>query len=113
MRWGFEHLQLDPARVEALGAKDLFHSINVTWENHEGDGYVTFQQWDGKKWNVVSDWIAPDWKLLRPIIEQSAATYAQQKGIKVRTPAMSTPSPTDTPRREGEPYALPLNLHRG
>jgi branched-chain amino acid transport system substrate-binding protein len=34
---------------------------------------------------VVSDWIAPDWKLLRPIIEQSAATYAQQKGIKVRT----------------------------
>jgi branched-chain amino acid transport system substrate-binding protein len=85
VRWGFEHLQLDPARVEALGAKNLFHSINVTWENHEGDGFVTFQKWDGKKWNVVSDWIAPDWKLLRPIIEQSAATYAQQKGIKVRT----------------------------
>jgi branched-chain amino acid transport system substrate-binding protein len=85
VRWGFEHLQLDPARVEALGAKNLFHSINVTWENHEGDGYVTFQKWNGKKWNVVSDWIAPDWKLLRPIIEQSAATYAQQKGLKVRS----------------------------
>ena len=70
VRWGFEHLQLDPARVEALGAKGLFHSINVTWDNHEGDGYVTFQRWDGKKWNVVSDWIAPDWKLLRPIIEK-------------------------------------------
>ena len=26
VRWGFEHLKLDPARVEALGAKDLFHS---------------------------------------------------------------------------------------
>ena len=38
VRWGFEHLTLDPARVEALGAKDLFHSINVTWKNHEGDG---------------------------------------------------------------------------
>ena len=85
VRWGFEHLQLDPARVEALGAKNLFHSINVTWENREGDGYVTFQKWDGKKWNVVSDWIAPDWKLLRPIIEQSAAAYAKQKGIKVRS----------------------------
>ncbi len=47
VRWGFEHLKLDPARVEALGAKDLFHSINVTWDNHEGDGRVTFQQWDG------------------------------------------------------------------
>ncbi|MGV1836033.1 ABC transporter substrate-binding protein [Rhizobium rhizogenes] len=85
VRWGFEHLQLDPARVEALGAKGLFHSINVTWDNHEGNGYVTFQQWDGKKWNVVSDWIAPDWALLRPIIEKSAEAYAKEKGIKLRT----------------------------
>jgi branched-chain amino acid transport system substrate-binding protein len=85
VRWGFEHLQLDPARVEALGAKDLFHSINVTWKNHEGDGYVTFQQWDGAKWNVVSDWIAPDWALLRPIIEKSSEAYAAEKGLKVRT----------------------------
>lgn len=85
VRWGFEHLQLDPARVEALGAKGLFHSINVTWENHEGNGYVTFQQWDGKKWNVVSDWIAPDWALLRPIIEKSSEAYAAEKGIKLRT----------------------------
>jgi branched-chain amino acid transport system substrate-binding protein len=85
VRWGFEHLKLDPGRIEQLGAKDLFHSINVTWDNHEGDGYVTFQQWDGKKWNVVSDWIAPDWKLLRPIIEESANAYAKEKGITPRT----------------------------
>ncbi|TGR37764.1 ABC transporter permease, partial [Mesorhizobium sp. M8A.F.Ca.ET.198.01.1.1] len=84
---GFEHLKLDPAKVEALGAKDLFHSINVSWDNHEGEGYVTFQQWDGKKWNVVSDWIAPDWALLRPIIEKSAEAYAAEKGIKPRTAA--------------------------
>jgi len=87
VRWGFEHLKLDEAKVAALGAKDLFHSINVTWDNHEGDGYVTFQQWDGKKWNVVSPWIAPDWALLRPIIEKSAEAYAKEKGIKLRTAA--------------------------
>ena len=85
VRWGFEHLKLDEAKVAALGAKDLFHSIDVTWDNHEGDGYVTFQQWDGKKWNVVSPWIAPDWRLLRPIIEKSAEAYAKEKGIKIRT----------------------------
>ncbi len=85
VRWGFEHLQLDPARVKALGAENLFHSINVTWDNHEGDGYVTFQRWDGKKWNVVSDWIAPDWKLLRPIIEKSSEAYAKEKGLTIRT----------------------------
>jgi branched-chain amino acid transport system substrate-binding protein len=85
VRWGFEHLKLDEAKVAALGAKDLFHSINVSWDNHEGEGYVTFQQWDGSKWNVASDWIAPDWKLLRPIIEKSAEAYAKEKNIKLRT----------------------------
>ena len=97
VRWGFEHLNLDPARVEALGAKNLFHSINVTWDNHEGDGYVTFQQWDGKKWNVVSDWIAPDWALLRPIIEKSATAYATEHNIQLRTAA-------DAKRVETKPY---------
>jgi len=97
VRWGFEHLKLDPARVEALGAKNLFHSINVTWDNHEGDGYVTFQQWDGKKWNVVSDWIAPDWALLRPIIEKSATAYATEHNIQLRTAA-------DAERVETKPY---------
>ncbi len=87
VRWGLEHLQLDPARVEALGAKGLFHSINVTWDNHEGDGLVTFQQWDGSKWNVVSDWIAPDWALLRPIIEKSSEAYAKEHNIPLRTAA--------------------------
>lgn len=85
VRWGFEHLQLSPERVKELGAENLFHSINVTYDNHEGEGYVTFQQWDGQKWNVVSDWIAPDWQLLRPIIEKSSEAYAKEKGLPIRT----------------------------
>lgn len=84
VRWGFENLRLDEARVAALGAKGLFHSINVTCANHEGEGRVTFQQWDGAKWNVVSDWIAPDWALLRPIIEKSSAAYAAERKITPR-----------------------------
>jgi branched-chain amino acid transport system substrate-binding protein len=80
-------LSLNEARVAELGAKDLFHSINVTWDNHEGDGRVTFQQWDGTKWKVVSDWIAPDWALLRPIIEKSSEAYAAEHNVKLRTSA--------------------------
>jgi branched-chain amino acid transport system substrate-binding protein len=34
---------------------------------------------------VVSDWIAPDWAFLRPIIEKSAAAYAAEHNIKIRT----------------------------
>ena len=84
VRWGFENLRLDEKRVAELGAKGLFHSINVTCENHEGDGRVTFQQWSGDKWKVVSDWISPDWGLLRPIIEKSALAYAAEHSIAPR-----------------------------
>jgi branched-chain amino acid transport system substrate-binding protein len=85
VRWGFENLQLSPERVKELGAEGLFHSIHVTYDNHEGNGYVTFQEWDGKEWKRVSDWIAPDWALLRPIIEKSSEAYAKEKGLKIRT----------------------------
>ena len=36
---------------------------------------------------MVSDWIAPDWALLRPIIEKSSEAYAAEKGLKIRTEA--------------------------
>jgi branched-chain amino acid transport system substrate-binding protein len=84
IRWGFEHLDLDPTKVQALGAQGLFHSIDVTCSDHEGHGLVTFQQWDGTQWHRISDWIAPDWALLRPIIEASANKYASQNGITPR-----------------------------
>jgi branched-chain amino acid transport system substrate-binding protein len=45
---------------------------------------VRFQQWDGAQWQVISDWVAADRALLRPIIEASAAKYAAEKSIKVR-----------------------------
>ena len=41
-----------------------------------------FQQWDG--YAVVrcfTDWIAPDQAQVRPLVEASAAKYAQEKGI--------------------------------
>ena len=111
VRWGFEHLQLDPARVKELGAENLFHSINVTWDNHEGEGYVTFQQWDGAKWNVVSDWIAPDWALLRPIIEKSVRGLRHGEGHHDphRRPTPTTSSPTEP---EAAGASRPPALHR-
>ena len=47
---------------------------------------ITFQflQWDGKKWNVISDWIASDQSIVRPMVEASAAQYAKEKGITPR-----------------------------
>ena len=51
---------------------------------HEGGGRVRFQQWDGKKWNMITDWIPSYAKMVRKMIEESAAKYAKDKGITPR-----------------------------
>jgi branched-chain amino acid transport system substrate-binding protein len=84
VRWGFENLAIDEARLKELGALGLLQPIKLSCEDHEGGGSVRFQQWDGEKWVLVSDWVAADRTLLRPIIEESARKYAQEKGIAIR-----------------------------
>jgi branched-chain amino acid transport system substrate-binding protein len=84
VRWGFENLAIDEARLKQLGALGLLQEIKLSCEDHEGGGRVRFQQWDGQKWQLVSDWVAADRALLRPIIEASAAKYAAEKGISPR-----------------------------
>lgn len=84
VRWGFENLRLDDARLQALGAKGLVQPLQLSCADHEGGGAVRFQQWDGEKWNLISDWVQADRALLRPIIEASSRKYAEEKGITVR-----------------------------
>ena len=84
MRWGIEHLNISDARLKQLGAVGLMNALKVSCLDHEGGGAVKFMQWDGKKWSVISDWIASDQAIVRPMIEQSAAQYAKEKGITPR-----------------------------
>jgi branched-chain amino acid transport system substrate-binding protein len=84
VRWGLENLSLDEAYLKKLGASGFMQPLKVSCLDHEGGGAVKFQQWDGKQWKVISDWIASDQKLVRPMIEASAAQYAKEKGITPR-----------------------------
>lgn len=84
MRWGIENLNLTDARLKELGVADFLQPLHVSCPDHEGGGKVKFQQWDGKQWKVITDWIASDQKLVRPMIEESAAKYAHEKGITPR-----------------------------
>lgn len=84
MRWGIEHLDVDAKKLKALGAEGFMPDLKVSCSNHEGSGKVKFQQWDGKKWVVITDWIDADQSIVRPMIEESAAKYAKEKGIKPR-----------------------------
>ena len=84
VRWGIENLRIDDSRLKQIGAVGLMNSLRVSCLDHEGGGAVKFVQWDGKKWNVISDWIASDQSIVRPMIEESAAKYAKEKGITPR-----------------------------
>jgi branched-chain amino acid transport system substrate-binding protein len=84
VQWGLDHLTLTTARLKELGAEDLLAPFSLSCRDHEGGGSVKFQQWDGKQWHALTDWIAPDQALVRPLVEASAAKYAQEKGITPR-----------------------------
>jgi branched-chain amino acid transport system substrate-binding protein len=84
VRWGFENLNLTEQRLDQLGMKGLMRPLKVTCENHEGNGMAMVQQWDGKKWNIVSDWIEPMRDVVRPKIEAAAIEEGKKLGYTLR-----------------------------
>jgi branched-chain amino acid transport system substrate-binding protein len=84
MQWALENLDITEERIAEIGATGLFPAIKTSCLDHEGGGSVRFQQWDGKQWNMITGWIEPYRKLVRDMIEESAAAYAVEKGITPR-----------------------------
>ena len=84
VRWGFENLNLTDAALDKLGMKGFTHSVKVTCEDHEGNGPVLIQQWDGKKWNVVSEWVQPMRDVVRPKIEAAAIEEGKKRNYTQR-----------------------------
>ena len=84
VRWGLENLDLTEERLAELGLAGFTPPVKITCEDHEGNGPVIIQQWDGSAWNIVSDWIEPMQDVVRPMIEADAAKYAAENNITPR-----------------------------
>jgi branched-chain amino acid transport system substrate-binding protein len=84
VRWGFENLNLTEQRLDQLGMKGFTHPVKVTCEDHEGAGPVMFEQWDGKKWTIVSDWIPTMKDVVRPKLEAAAVEEGKKLGYTIR-----------------------------
>jgi branched-chain amino acid transport system substrate-binding protein len=84
VRWGMENLNITEARLEQLGMKGMTRPIRVTCDNHEGNGLALVQQWDGKKWTIVSDWIEPMRDVVRPKLEAAAVEEGKKLGYTMR-----------------------------
>ncbi|MCW2293332.1 branched-chain amino acid transport system substrate-binding protein [Pseudomonas sp. BIGb0408] len=83
-RWGLEHLDLDDARLKEIGFLGLMQPLKLSCSDHEGGGAAKVQQWDGKQWNLLTDWVQADRQILRPLIDAKAAEYAQEKKVTAR-----------------------------
>ena len=85
VRWGFENLNVDEARLKALGAFGMMPPVKTTCLDHEGSGAVKVQRWDGKSWKAVTpNWVVGDKAMIRKMQEESAAKYATEKKITPR-----------------------------
>jgi branched-chain amino acid transport system substrate-binding protein len=82
VRWGIENLDITTGRLKALGFNTMVPPLKVSCQDHGGSGQVRFQQWTGTEWKAVSDWMRGDTAMVRSMIEDSAAKYAAEKGIK-------------------------------
>ena len=84
VRWGAENLNIDAARVKALGMDGMIQPIKTSCNDHEGARTARIQTWDGKSWSYTSDWYTADQKVLGPMIKTASAKYAVEKKITPR-----------------------------
>jgi branched-chain amino acid transport system substrate-binding protein len=81
VRWGLENLNLTAERLKQLGFENELQPIKVSCADHEGTRMGRIQTWDGKKWNLASDWITSDDSVIAPMVKEAAANYAAEKRI--------------------------------
>ena len=81
VRWGAENLNIDAARIKALGVEGIMPVVKTSCRDHGGAHRARVHTWDGKQWSYTSDTYEANMQLLRPMIESSARAYAGEKKI--------------------------------
>jgi branched-chain amino acid transport system substrate-binding protein len=84
VRWGFENLAIDNAKIKALGFEGQMTPLSTSCADHMGATSARVHTWDGKKWNYTSEVISADMQLIKPMIDSYAKKYAAEKKIDIR-----------------------------
>ena len=84
VRWGAENLDIDNARIKAIGFEGMLQPLKTSCADHEGAHKARIHTWDGKAWSYTSDWYESDRSLLSPMIAAQAKKYADEKKITPR-----------------------------
>ena len=81
-RDGYESLNMSTERLGEIGIENMVAPFSISCANHEGAGKFAVMQWDGDKFNQITDWEAPlDPAYIRGLVEASAAKFASENNI--------------------------------
>ncbi len=78
VRWGLENLNIDEAKLEQLGMKGMVPPFKTSCADHTGHAGAWMLQWDGSKFEKVSDLLQPDREAIKPLEEEKAKAYADE-----------------------------------
>jgi branched-chain amino acid transport system substrate-binding protein len=85
-RWGYENLNFDAKKIEAAGLEDVIRPFATSCTDHMGPSWARAYKWDGKEWQLDSDWLKADMSILEPMVKAAASKYAAEKKITARSP---------------------------
>ena len=77
VRWGFENLNITQERLSALGMTGMIYPIQTSCSDHNGHHPAWVIQWDGEKFEPITDLITPIKNVVRPMLEEAAKKYAE------------------------------------
>lgn len=77
MRWGLENLDIDEAKLKELGMEGMIVPFKTTCADHTGHAGAWVVEWDGGKFNRVSDLLKPDRAAIEPLEAAEAKKYAE------------------------------------
>jgi branched-chain amino acid transport system substrate-binding protein len=81
-RDGYEALNMSNDRLAQIGIKGMVAPFAISCANHEGAGKFAVMQWDGDKFNQITDWEEPgDPAFIRGLVEASAAKFAKENNM--------------------------------
>jgi len=85
-RDGYEALNMSTERLAEIGIENMVAPFSISCENHEGAGKFAVMQWDGEKFNQITDWEEPlDPSYIRGLVEASAAKFASENNMQVKS----------------------------
>jgi len=85
-RDGYEAIKMTPERLKELGVEGMLAPFELSCSKHDGAGLFKVMKWDGKQFQITTDWVgAPDPELIRTMIKESAAKFAAENNMTPRT----------------------------